>query len=404
MRNILYTLIFIISLVSCKEEHGKIEKIDFESTYKFSSEIENTLAKDTTAWKHQFSAADYATKGAYKNALTQWDLAMGSRNLNYTEKQIDSINLIYKKVNAKNYIIEKAKETKVVIINEAHHNSFHRVFTKSLLKELYDLGYTNLGLESLLPSDSLNQALNKRKYPIFEDGFYIKEPQFGNLVREALEIGYHLFSYDTVTRGNQSLREITQAKNIQKEIESKPNEKFLIHCGYAHVHEGEDESWAVTMAQRLKEYTEIDPLTISQTSYSEKGKAEFNHPLLKAIDINESTILLDLENNPFKHKQNGAYADLAVFHPNTEYINNRPNWLFKNENTNVSINLKDIEIEYPIMVFAFKKGEDIHSAVPIDIAEIKNSTESCHLGLKNGNYEIIVTNGRDSFKFDKKVK
>ncbi len=404
MRNIFYTLIFIISLLSCKEENSEIEKIDFEPTYKFSSEIENKLAKDTTAWKYQLSAADYATKGDYKNALTQWDLAMGARDMNYTEKQIDSINLIYKKVNAKNYIIEKAKETKVVIINEAHHNSFHRVFTKSLLKELFDLGYTNLGLETLSTSDSLNQALNKRKYPILEDGNYIKEPQFGNLVREALEIGYHLFSYDTLTRGDQSIREIIEARNIQKEIESKPNEKFLIHCGYAHVHEGEDKSWAVTMAQRLKEYTGIDPLTISQTSYSENGKPEFNHPLLKAFDINESTILLDLENKPFKHKQNGAYADLAVFHPNTEYMNNRPNWLFKNENKDVSINLRDIEIEYPIMVFAFKKGEDIHSAVPIDIAEIKNSTESCHLGLKNGNYEIIVTNGRDSFKFDKKVK
>ena len=237
MKNIFYTLILIMSLLSCKEDKRGIERIDFKPTYRFSSEIETQLAKDTTAWKHQLSAADYATKGDYKNALTQWDLAMGSRDMNYTEKQIDSINLIYKKVNAKNYIIEKAKETKVVIINEAHHNSFHRVFTKSLLKDLYDLGYTNLGLEALTTSDSLNQALNKRKYPILKDGHYITEPQFGNLVREALEIGYYLFSYDTITRGNRSIREITEAKNIQKEIESKPNEKFLIHCGYAHVHE-----------------------------------------------------------------------------------------------------------------------------------------------------------------------
>jgi len=404
MKNTLYILGIIFLLVSCNDEKRVIQKIDFESHYKFSSEIENKIAKDTTAWKYQLSAADYATKGDFKNALTQWDLAMNARDMNYTEKQIDSLNQTYKKVNAKNYILEKAKETRIVIINEAHHNSFHRVFTKSLLKKLYDLGYTNLGLEALSTSDSLNLALNKRKYPILEDGHYIKEPQFGNLVREALEIGYHLFSYDTLTRGNQSIREITEAKNIQKEIDSKPNEKFLIHCGYAHVHEGEDKSWAVTMAQRLKEYTEIDPLTISQTSYSEKGKPEFNHPLLKAFDIKESTILLDQENNPFKHKQNGAYADLAVFHPNTEYINNRPNWLFENENKNVPISLVEIEIEYPIMVFAFKKGEDIHSAVPIDIAEVKNSTESCYLSLKNGSYKIIITDGRDSFTFDKNIK
>ena len=56
------------------------------------------------------------------------------------------------------------------------------------------------------------------------------------------------------------------------------------------------------------------------------------------------------------------------------------------------------------MVFAFRKVEDINSAVPVDIAEIKNSTENCYLSLKNGRYEIIITNGRNSFMFDKKVK
>jgi hypothetical protein len=404
MRNIFYTLIFILSLSSCNEEKRQIEKIDFQTTYKFSSEIEDFIARDTTPWKYQLSAADYATKGDYKNALAQWDLAMGARDVNYTQKQIDSLNQLYKKADAKNYILEKAKETRVVIINEAHHNSFHRLFTKSLLKELYDLGYINLGLETLSTSDSLNQELNKRKYPKINDGHYVKDPQFGNLIREALEIGYHLFPYDTITRGDQNLRELTEARNIQKEIESKPNEKFLIHCGFAHAHEGEDKSWAITMAQRLKEYTEIDPLTISQTRYSEKGKPEFSHPLLKAFNVEESSILLDLENNPFKYEQNGAYTDLAVFHPPTDYVNNRPNWLFKDENKNVSISLDGIEIEYPIMVLAFKKGEDINSAVPIDLVEIDDFEESCHLGLKNGSYEIIVTNGQDSFKFDKKVK
>lgn len=403
MKHTFYTLGLIIFLIACTNEKRVVQKIDFESPYKISSEIENKLAIDTTAWKHQLSAIDYANKGDYKNALLQWDLAMGFREINYSDKQIDSINTLYKTVNARDYVIDQAKNHKVVIINEAHHNSRHRVFTRSLLKELYDLGYTSLGLEALSTSDSLTIALNKRKYPTQDSGYYIKEPQFGNLVREALEIGYRVFPYDTTTR-DQNLRETTEAKNIQNVIASHPNEKVLIHCGYAHVHEGEDKSWAVTMAQRLKEFTGIDPLTISQTSYTERGNPKFNHPLLKAFDINESTVLLDQDDKAFQHKQNGAYADLAVFHPNTEYINNRPKWLFENGNVKVPINLGEIEIEYPIMVFAFKKGEDINQAVPVDIVEVKNKAENSNLSLKKGNYEIVITNGRHSLKFDQKIK
>ncbi|MFT7073070.1 MAG: hypothetical protein ACJA1Z_001657 [Patiriisocius sp.] len=46
-----------------------VEKIEFNNEYKFSSEIECKVKTDTIAWKHQISAADYATKGDYRNAL-----------------------------------------------------------------------------------------------------------------------------------------------------------------------------------------------------------------------------------------------------------------------------------------------------------------------------------------------
>ena len=407
MKNIPLTfiLLLLIASTSCKKEKLKAEKIDFKTKYKFSSEIENKLAKDTVPWKHQFSASDYATKGDYKNALIHWDLAMGAKKQeDYTKEQIDSINQKYKKVKASDYIIKKAKENKVVIINEAHHSSLHRVFTKSLLKKLYNNGYKNLGLEALSSGIYLDSTLNSRKYPILNTGNYIKDPQFGNLVRDALEIGYVLFAYEDMSSGNTKDREIAQAKNIQKIINSKPDEKFLIHCGFAHVLEGKDMEWEIAMAERLKEYTDINPLTIFQTKYSEKSKSELNSPFLKALNITESTILLDKENNSLNYNRRGAYADITVFHPNTEYIKNRPNWLFKNENLNTSISLTDIEIEFPILVLAYKKGEDINLAVPIDITEIENKTSNCNLGLKKGNYDIVITNGKESVKFEQTVK
>jgi hypothetical protein len=78
--------------------------------------------------------------------------------------------------------------------------------------------------------------------------------------------------------------------------------------------------------------------------------------------------------------------------------------LFKNGNENVVIELADIEIEFPVMVLAFKKGEDINLAIPIDITEVENRAESCNLGLKKGSYEIVVTNGTESYIFERKVK
>jgi hypothetical protein len=401
MRKTFYLFTIILLLISCKKNKRVIEKIDFVTNYKFSSEIENeaSISKD-----YQDSGTDYALKGDYKNALIQWDL-MGGEIENFSKAQIDSINLKYKKVNAFDYIIEKSKENRIVIINEAHHNSFHRVFTKSLLKELYDNGYKNLGIEALTNNDSINSALHNRKYPIQKTGFYTKDPQFGNLIRTALEIGYTLFPYETTNFNDRSAesRETEQAKNIQKIIESKPNEKFLIYCGYDHNLEGIHPSWGITMVGRLTESTGIDPLTINQTDFSERSRPELNQPLLKALNIKESSILLDNDNNPLKYERGGAWSDIVVLHPNTQYIDNRPNWLFENGNKNVSIKLTDIKIEFPIMVLAFKKGEDINLAVPVDITEVKSRTDNCNLGLKEGDYEIVMTNKIESIKFEFKL-
>jgi hypothetical protein len=404
MKNAFYILTIIILFNSCEKEKRVIEKIDFETKYKFSSEIEDKVAKDTVPWKYQYSASDFATKGDYKNALIHWDLAMGTRQKNFTKSQIDSINQKYSKIKASDYIIEEAKKNQVIIINEAHHNSFHRVFTKLLLKKLFDNGYKNLGLEALTNNDSLNLALNKRKYPIQETGYYIKDPQFGNLVRDALEIGYELFPYEQTSGSNGKPREIEQAKNIQKFISSKPNEKFLIHCGYAHAYEGTYKAWEKAMAGRLNEYTGINPLTINQVIYSEKSKPEYNHPLLKALEIKESSVIIDKDNNPLKYERGSTWTDIAVFHPNTNYTDGRPDWLFKNGNKSINISLNDILIEFPVMVLAFKKGEDINAAIPIDIIEVKSQTENCNLGLKKGIYDIVVTNGKKSVKFKQNVK
>lgn len=396
--------IVIIFLSSCEKKKREIKEIDFTTNYKFSSEIEERVNNDTTAWKYQMSAVDYATKGDHKNALIHWDLAMGGREVNYTPSQIDSINALYRKVPAGNYILEKAKNEQMIIINEAHHNSFHRFFTKSLLNDLYELGYRNLGLEALVNGADKDSLLTERKYPMTSTGLYISEPQFGNLVRDALEIGYNVFPYEQTSGVNNKEREIEQARYIEEMVKKKPGEKFLIHCGYDHAYEGKHGWWGKAMAEQLKEYTKIDPFTINQTSYDEKGDPKFRHPLAKTLDPKQSIVLLDAENNPVQAKSGEAYTDLTLLHPNTQYEDNRPGWLFNGSYLKEEIDLTEFKSMFPVLVMAFKEGEDFNQAVPVDLLEVKDENDKAFLALSKGVYNIIVTNKEQSFTFTKEVK
>lgn len=393
----------LLSMASCQKEK-QFKEIDFKTPYQLTKEIEEKLAKDTVPWRYQISAAAYATKGSYRDALVHWDKAMPSRERNYTTKEIDSIKHIYKTQNAKSFILNEAKKHKVVIINEAHHSNLHRFFTKSMLKELYALGYKTLLLEALGNGEHTDSLLNKRKYPIQKTGWYTKEPQFGNLIREALVLGFKVLPYEQTTNVNGKLREIAQAKNIQKIIEENPDDKFLIHCGFDHVLEGKHRSWEKAMAERLKEYTGINPLSIHQVTYSERGSLKYNHPLQKAIDPKESLVLIQKDSNTvMQYKRRDAFTDIVVLHPNTIYENNRPNWLFSKNNQKVNLDLSQVTIDYPIMVLAFKKSEPIAKAVPVDITELLIPDKSCVLALPKGVYTIVVTNGKEAVQTTKKV-
>ncbi|WP_298520814.1 hypothetical protein [uncultured Kordia sp.] len=396
--------VLIGSLWSCSKAPKTIKTIEFSTDYKFNTQIQEKVEKDTVAWKYQISAADYATKGDYKNALQQWDLAMRGRDRNYSTSQIDSLQKLYTVVNAKEFIIAEAAKHQVVIINEAHHNSMHRMFTKSLLKDLYDQGYRYLALEALANGADLDADLNTRKYPIQKTGYYTKDPQFGNMIRTALSLGFQVVSYEATENVNGKEREIAQAKNLQELIENDPKGKFVIHCGFDHVLEGTHRSWEKAMAARLKEYTGIDPLTIHQVLYSEKGNSTYNHPMLKAFNVATSSVLIDKNKQPFKYTRRESWSDIAVFHPKTNYKNNRPNWLFTNGNQQITIDLQTVELDFPVMVLAYKKGEDIQTAVPVDIAEAKSKTSVCELGLKKGKYEIVVTNKTKTIMFEEIVE
>lgn len=361
-----------------------------KEVYKFSEDIETKMEKDTVPWKTQVGATDYSISGNYKKALQTWD-KMGA-NFPSISVQNSSYFKEFRSQDAKGYILNRSKKEKIVIINEAHNNSRHRVFTTSLLKGLYKNGYRFLGIEAL--SDTL---INQRKFPVLKSGsMYIHESQYSNLIKEALDIGFTLFNYEykPVKGKTGKDREREQAENIAKVMAQNPNSKFLIHCGYDHLNEGIPgiEEWEKAMAGRLNDLTGINPFTIDQIPGSEKGDLKFNSPYIQMANSKKPVIMVNAKGKTYNGEINDNRADCRIIHPVTLYNNGRPVWLtLEGRRKTFHIPTNSIS-EYPVLVMAYRNNEFEQEGVPADIIEITNKDQKVDLVLDKGNYRIIVKN------------
>jgi hypothetical protein len=352
-----------------------------------------------SAEKCVVAAWDFSFIGEYENMLKFWDsieyfdpvlklhpeFLIGSISLS----KKDSLSFCrYKPQNAIIYIDSVAKKSRIIIINEAHQQPMHRVFTESLLLGLYNDGFRYLGVETLSYIDS---NLNKRKYPIMSTGFYSVEPQFGNLIRKALEIGFYVFPYESVENVDGKQREISQANNIIKILEKDSSAKVLIHCGFDHCIESYYYAWDYAMAGWLKKLTGINPLTIDQVDFTEASMPKYENPFFRIINLDYDAVFVDSLGNSFCSLTNDSSFDIKVYHPRTKIAYGRPNWVFNNDKIPKSI-VSKIKLRFPCLVFAYNENEDFEKAVPIDIVEIFSKQDNKYLALYPGDYLIIIKN------------
>lgn len=369
-----------------------------ENPYWFTDDIKRKVADSTQSqsWRSQMGATYYSISGQYKPALESWDQTFGRvKKLNAADS-LKFTKLI--PVNAKEYILKKAANEKIIIINEAHHNASHRTFATSLLQGLYDRGYRYLGIETLA-----NDSLNTDKYATLTSGYYSKEPEFGNFIYNALKIGFRLFSYEA--EGNNKEREIGEAKNIFNFMQQNKEGKYLIYCGYQHAYEGIHKSWEKTMAGRLSDLTGVNPFTIDQTQFSEKSSLKYNEPLLRLIN-NTVPVVLKSENQMiYNGEDKELYTDIKIIHPVTKYIKNRPDWMLKETRKFYKIPVSKVST-YPVMVFAYRKGEFEQKGIPADIIEINTSKDNRFLILDKGNYDIVIKDKEYKVinRFEKRIK
>ena len=356
--------------------------------YKFSEDIETKMEKDTVPWKTQIGATDYSISGNYKKALQTWD-KMGAE-VPSISAQDSSYFKEFKSQDAKEYILNRSKQEKIIIINEAHNNSRHRVFTTSLLKGLYKNGYRYLGIEALY--DSL---VNIRKFATMDSGsVYLHESQYSNLIKEALDIGFVLFEYEYKKAKTGKDREIEQAENIAKVMAQNPNAKFLIHCGYDHLNEGipGKKEWEKAMAARLNDLTGVNPFTIDQIPGSEKGDLKFNSPYIQMANSKKPAIMVNGKGKIYNGERDDNKADCRIIHAVSVYNNGRPDWLSLNGRRKAFHIPSNSISEYPVLVMAYRNNEFEQEGIPADITEITNKEQTVDLVLDKGNYRIIVKN------------
>ena len=165
-------------------------------------------------------------------------------------------------------IVRQSAGHRVVMINEAHDAPRHRAFIADLAHALRRRGFDIYAAETLFPVRDEAQP-----WPAVNDGWYSREPVFGQLLRRARADGWRFAAYDdmatpasAVSPDDQMIyRETRQAENLQSLLAANPEARVLVHAGYDHLLETPEEGGLAMMAERLKAATSLDPLTIDQT-------------------------------------------------------------------------------------------------------------------------------------------
>jgi len=283
-----------------------------------------------------------------------------------------------------------AEHAQIVMINEAHHVPQHRAFTIELLPLLWRKGFRYLAAETLTERDT---ELQQRGYPIRMSGYYTAEPVYGELIRTALRLGYHVIPYEGTAFRNAEERERTQAQNLADRIfKNDARAKVLIHAGYSHINESGSLAGTTTLARRLTELTGVNPLTIDQTVKREQISAEYENPIYRYVmahsPVSRPTIFVDAEHRPWTLQP--GVRDITLFHPRSRYVNGRPTWLTLGGARRPYKLPRAICGTEPRCLVRARAAPESSDAIPVDELEITADQRAPTLMLPRGEFVIDV--------------
>ena len=254
--------------------------------------------------------------------------------------------------NAQKKILDLSNDNQVLMFSENHFKPQHRKTITYLLPKLKEQGFKYLALEALSPeADSL---LNTGARVLNSTGFYTREQNYVELLETAQNEGFILISYDDFT----SNRELKQAQNIfDKTLKMDPNSKIVVLAGFGHINESIDSKGNYLMAGHFKKISGIDPLTISQTTFSKHS-----------FDKLYTSLLVECKDLPYEDKKKTDFALIQSKNFGIESTQNA-NFKYHNEHdfdTQLDIyRLEDLEHKYshvkmpPLRSILVPKGEKV---------------------------------------------
>ena len=101
-------------------------------------------------------------------------------------------------------IVQRARRTSIVILNEEHQTPRDRAFALQVAQVLRPLGYSILAVEAFHSAPDAAQRARETKliaddgYVRLDTGVYTKDPVFADFVRQSLALGYEPVVYDLV--------------------------------------------------------------------------------------------------------------------------------------------------------------------------------------------------------------
>jgi hypothetical protein len=305
-------------------------------------------------------------------------------------------------------IVARAKQTRVVILDEDHLSPRDRAFGLEVARALRPLGYDVLAAEALTrdKDDGVSlgkmQQLSKDGYVRQSSGYYLNDPVFADFFRQAMQIGYRLVSYESAgftdektDEARSARREQEQAENIvRRALRPNPDAKVLIYCGRHHAAKAPIDDPKVKerlwMAERLKRLSGIEPLVIDQV---ELGQTPADRPDVNLYAIasakakTESVVLMNAA-RPVVVGLLAGGVDLQVVHPPLKRIVGRPAWIESLGRTPSNIPPALLPGKGTRLIQAFLAGEGT-DAIPIDqvLATFGKATPKLMLPKRPVRYE-----------------
>lgn len=336
--------------------------------------------------------------GQELNALKEFDKS----NAKFV-KESSSVDLSQKTNDIKEFdaieaIKGLAKKHQIVMLNEAHHISYHRIFALSVAKILKGLGFNHIAVEAISEANFLNDA----GYPITSTGYYVADPEFAYFLREARKLGFKFIAYDS----DDENREQAQSDNLKKFIQENPNTKLFVYAGYSHIRERSPSGTTKWMAERFKKDTGIDPLTIDQVGGTPRFVESLQDPiyqLAKDINIEKSFVLRNSDNDWLVSSKYKNSVDITVIHP-IEIFNNSRVYL-SSEKQPYNLDISNTFVSRPVVVNAFLVDEwQKHGikSIPIDSKLVESKNGTVQLMLPKGVYQVTLES-KDASKILKKI-